>query len=204
MMKKYLGLIITDVFLVLGVIAFIILNAIFGDLYYPLGFMCGITTVAIVITIIKIKTKDEPKPEYDERQLKARGECFQISFFALIVMLILDGFIRQSLEYDWSSYLLGVSITMIASITIFCILAIMKDAYIGIGKNMLRFGIFMLAIGIVNVILGILSGFEEGFLINGMVNEYSLNLAVGGMCFAIGITSIIKNALNKKEELIEE
>ncbi|MBQ9124227.1 MAG: hypothetical protein IJY14_00915 [Acholeplasmatales bacterium] len=203
-MKKYLGLIITDVFLVLGVIAFIILNAIFGDLYYPLGFMCGITTVAIVITIIKIKAKDEPKPEYDERQLKARGECFQISFFALIVMLILDGFIRQSLEYDWSSYLLGVSITMIASVTIFCVLAIIKDAYIGIGKNMLKFGILMLVIGIVNVVLGILSGFEEGFLVNGMVNEYSLNLAVGGMCLVIGITSIIKNALNKKEELIEK
>lgn len=203
-MKKYLGLIITDVFLVLGVIAFIILNAIFGDLYYPLGFMCGITTVAIVITIIKIKAKDEPKPEYDERQLKARGECFQIAFFALIIMLLLDGFIREALDYNWSSYLMGVGITGIVTITLFCVMSIMKDAYIAIGKNLFKFGIIMFVVGGLNILLGIINGIEEGFLSAGMVTEYCINLTVGGMCFAIGLASLIKNALNKKEELIEK
>lgn len=203
-MKKYFTLILTDIILMLGVIALIILNIIFGDLYYPLGFMCGVTSVAIVFTIIKIKSKDEVKPEYDERQLKARGECFQVTFFALIFMLLFDGFLRESLDYNWSSYLIGVSIFMICSITLFCVMAIMKDAYIAIGKNLSRFGILMLLIGIANIALGIINSLKEGLVANGLVTEYILNLTVGGMCLFIGGASLLKNYLNKKEEMIEE
>lgn len=202
-MKKIKGMLIFDGILVLSIIVLIILNTIYKNLDYILGFMCGFTLVAFIVTIIKYKHRDE-NYEYDERQLKARGECYKIAFFALIVMLLLDGFIRISLGYEWSSYIVGVLIMILISVAIFCSLAIMKDAYIASFQNYFRFGMLISFLGILNIILGVINGIESGFVLDGMVTECVLSLACGLILLFVGIISIIKNYLDNKEELIEE
>lgn len=168
-------------------------------LLYTLGVSVGIWISVLLFTIIVIKLKMNHMPVYDERQLKSRGECFSVSFFVLMGCLFLDGLIRMSFNYDWSSYIVGVTCCAFVSVGTFAIMAIVKDAYTSVGENKLKFGLLLGIIGVIDVIVGIVKIVQDGLLEDGQVGLHFMNLFGGCILIVITIVSVIKYFIEKKQ-----
>lgn len=205
MNKKIKALLLIDFILIVLSIVFTCISLAINDKFsYAAGFIVGVTIVAIICTIIMIIYNCKNiKSEYDERQIIARGKAFQVAFFTLMVSLLLDGFIRTILEYDWSDYFTGVAICIGIAIGVFVTVSIYKDAYVQLEKNIFNMAIIMLLIGVLNISIGVLNIIEYGFVLNGQITASFLNLFYGVEFVIIGILCLVKNHMNKKEELEE-
>ncbi len=206
-MKKYVSLLLS-IFIPLFItfIVFIIWVITRQDkVMYIVGFCFGITISSFLIGILAfIRNKRNYRCHFDERQNKCRGDCFCISFFVLLGSLFLDGIIRTLLEYDWSSYIVGVSTCGILSIGVFAGTAILKDAYTSIGENKIRFGIFLGCIGILDLGVGIINGIRQGFLEDGKIGISFINIFSGFMLFVVAILLFIKTGISKKKERMDD
>lgn len=206
-MKKRVILVGFVLSILIGIILGIIyLTTKYKAIYYGLGFYLGVITVLwLVVLIYFIFKKKSPKnSHFDERQLKKRGDCFCISFFVLIGCLFLDGMFRYALEMEWSNYLVGVGSWIMVAIGVFAILAIWKDAYTSIGENKLRLGIFLLGIGIFDIIIGLMNGFRIGFLEDGKLGICFINLFGGSVLLLVVINLFIKVMKDRKDEFVDE
>ncbi|MDE5715963.1 MAG: hypothetical protein K2I42_07540 [Anaeroplasmataceae bacterium] len=173
-----------------------------AKLMYVLGFSLGVLIACLMMMILSlfIRRKGLKECHFDERQLKSRGDCFCVSFFVLLGSLFLDGILRLLLEYEWSSYIVGVTTCGMLSIGVFACLAIVKDAYTSIGENKLRFGIFLGCFGVFDIIIGIINSIRSGFLEEGKVGIPFINIFSGIVIFFIAILLFIKTQMMKKNE----
>ena len=205
-MKKYIfSIVLSALILIAGVVLMIISNDE-RDLSYPSGFLVGFGAVLLAVSLLSLKrSKDNPNVIcYDERQLKARGDAFKISFFTLVFLLLSDGIIRKITGYDWISFFDGVLIHIIISIGVFVNYSIFKDAYLEINSNSKRFSIILLVFGAYNLIFPIFRIIDNTFIENGMMSIGLTNLITSILCFSIIISLIIKNQIDKKKENEEE
>lgn len=119
-------------------------------------------------------------------------------------MLIVDGILRQILNYDWSDYFVGTFTWGMLSIGVFANMAIWKDAYTSESENKLRFAIFLGCIGIIDGVVGILSIIREGFIVNGKVDVSFINLFGGIVLLITAISLVIKYRMDKRKVFIED
>ena len=193
--------------LAIGLILLVIYAITFNKhLLYAIGFCTGLSAVFLLATILSfiMKKKFLMKKEFDERQLKNRGDCFSISFFVLITCLFLDGLVRYILEYDWSNYLVGIAFWILLSIGVFAILAIWKDAYTNVGANKIHFGIYLIGISLLDLALGVINGIRMGFLENGQIGTCFINLFSGLIIFIIALNLFLKAARDRKDDFVNE
>lgn len=201
-MNRRRYLIIIDVLIVLVGIIFAIAFKGVENYEYLVGFIIGFGAIMIVGTIIGFyirKTKGK-NYEYDERQIARRGECYKYAVISLAVTLILDGVIRQAFNYEWSSYLIGVSVNLVIALTVFVISAIFKDAYFFEERNMIKLIILFFALGVVNIIFGLIDCFNGEFIVDGMVTASVTNMLVGVMSVLIATCALIKRAIDNKTD----
>lgn len=201
-MKKIKLILINLIFM-----AILILSIILGDkestnFSYILGILSGVWSVVIFYTIMQFRNKKQIEKIYDERQIINRGKCYETAFFALITLLILDGYVRIMFDINWSTYIIGVFTMIIISLTVFTTLAIKKDAYQAINMNTKSISILSLIVSIFNFLSFITGTIEKGFLVNNQVTNYFLNLITGLFTLVILIALVVKQ--HKEKDIYEE
>ncbi|MCM1130991.1 MAG: hypothetical protein NC310_03005 [Roseburia sp.] len=207
-MKKYLFPILLNALLAFMDVVLLIMWLITSkqELMYPLGFGTGlfISVLCVSLLSIVIRKKKSYQTQFDERQLKSRGTCFCVSFFFLLIFLFIDGIVRNLLDYEWSSYLVGVFTWGMLSIGVFAIMAIWKDAYTSEGENKLRFSIFLGVIGLIDCVVGIVLLMQDGFVINGQIGTAFINLLGGTVLLVTAINLFVKYKVDKRKVFMED
>ena len=207
-MKKYLFPILLNAILAFADMILLIVWLITKNksLLYPLGFCTGlfISVLSVSLILFMIRKKQLCKAQFDERQLKNRGDCYCISFFFLLICLLVDGVIRNMLDYDWCNYFVGVFTWGMLSIGVFAILAIWKDAYTSEGENKLRFSIFLGIVGMIDCIVGIISVIQNEFVVDGKVTVSFINLFGGVVLLVTAVNLFVKFKIDKRKVFIED
>ncbi len=207
-MKKFLILIGINLIPILLTFIFLILNLTsHGMKYlYPAGVFSGISFLFLFSSLLYLILwkKKRIMVQFDERQVKSRGDCFSISFFVLVGCLIIDGMIRFHFDIEWSSYFVGTFTWIMVAIGVFAILAIWKDAYTSSEKNRMKFGIFLIVIGILDFGIGLGMGLLDGFIVDKKIAIPFINIFGGVLLCSIATNLFIKIKLDGREVLKDE
>ena len=160
--------------------------------------------VILMIVIGKGMHKNQKmKPKYDERQMAIRGRGYMFAFYTIIATTCLMPLILT----DSMRAFLGDTIFLIplfVGLPVHVMYCVWNNAYIGLNTNPKRFAIISIWIGIMNFVIGLSWLIRSGFLVNGVVHESAINLAVA-ICFVImGIELFIKWNIDRKESESEE
>ena len=202
-MKKYWFFILVNSLLLLVNVVLLIcwLTTKKEELMYPLGVCAGLFVSVFLVSLISIfiRKKNPCQTHFDERQLKNRGDCYCISFFFLLLSLLVDGMMRQILEYDWSSYLVGVFTWGMLSIGVFAIMAIWKDAYTSEGESKIRLGIFLGVLGLLDGIVGVVAILHKDFIVDGRLSTSFINFFGGLILLVVAINLFVKYKIDKRK-----
>ncbi len=202
-MKKYLVFILVNSFLMLADVVLLICWLITKkeEFMYPLGVCTGLFVSVFLVSLISIliRKKTPCQTHFDERQLKSRGDCYFVSFFFLLFCLLVDGMLRYVLEYDWSSYLVGVFTWGMLAIGVFAIMAIWKNAYTTEGESKIRFAIFLGAIGLLDGIVGVISILQKDFIVDGKLSTSFINFFGGLILLVVAINLFVKYKIDKRK-----
>lgn len=136
----------------LGVLCCVLFLLVYGKMFY------------------KKQYKDKPgifqeKKVYDERQLMARGRAYKGGFFSLMISVTLLLLVNEvTPDVNIMNYS-GVICCIIASVAIFAIICIIKDAYMSLYESTKNVAILFVLIGLFNVVIGFSELFSEGIIV---------------------------------------
>ena len=172
-----------------------------GNIYKSAGVAIGIIIGLILAVALVLVANNNRKirSEYDERQLRVRGDAYRYAFYSVViceVILFILGYGEISLPVpEYVLHFAGILIGLLV-LSGYCI---WKDAYWGLNNNRRRYGIVLVAAGLLNAIplFGVLSHSE------GSDFPY-VNLLVCIMLLVIGIELLLKHMLDKSRENPED
>ena len=139
-----------------------------GNIYKSAGVAIGILVgLVIAFALIIIANKNRKiKSEYDERQLRIRGDAYRYAFYTVVIYEVIlfvveiGGFALPLEEYvlHFAGILFGVLV-----LSGYCI---WKDAYWGLNNNRKRYGIILVVAGLLNalpVVMTLVAGDGDSF-----------------------------------------
>lgn len=172
--------------------------------YWILGFTVGIALVAVISAIAAKKQKKAGKPtaDYDERQVAARGKCYQTAFFTLFVANVIMALL--AVIFDGYAILEGpipYLILFFLGATVFILAAIKNDAYFRPGESSKGLTFLFGALGILNLIGGI-RHIVDGSILDeaGRLDTGCMNLTAGLFLVITAAAILIKKAADKKAD----
>ena len=172
-----------------------------GNIYKSAGVAVGIVIGLIVaIALILIANNNRKfKTEYDERQLKVRGDAYRYAFYTVMIWeVILFVLAIGEFTLPLPDYVLHFAGLMVGIMVLsgYCI---WRDAYWGLNNNRKRYGIILVLAGLLNAIplLGVLTNSEDEPF------PY-VNLLVCGMLLVVGVELLLKHLLDKRAEDAED
>lgn len=172
-----------------------------GNIYKSAGVAVGIVIGLIVaIALILIANNNRKfKTEYDERQLKVRGDAYRYAFYTVMIWeVILFVLAIGEFTLPLPGYVLHFAGLMVGIMVLsgYCI---WRDAYWGLNNNRKRYGIILVVAGLLNAIplLGVLTNSEDEPF------PY-VNLLVCGMLLVVGVELLLKHLLDKRAEDAED
>ncbi|MBQ2847435.1 MAG: hypothetical protein IJE74_04190 [Clostridia bacterium] len=126
---------------------------------WTIGFFAGIIAAVVIGVLVYITTKNQYKIKdiYDERQIKARGEAYKLSFIvAMLGFLLLLVFAFYADEKMLKlNFILPISIVAFVSLTVFGCACIWKDAWLKIYEKPKRTVASISVICALNYFIGI-------------------------------------------------
>ena len=172
-----------------------------GNIYRSAGVAIGILiglVIAFALVIVANKNR-KFKTEYDERQLKVRGDAYRYAFYTVVVyevIMFIIGIGGFSLPID--EYVLHFA-GIILGVLVLSGICIWKDAYWGLNNNRKRYGIIL-------VIAGLLNAFPVAMMLMGKSEESFpwVNLLVCVMLLVVGVELIMKHLVEKRAERAED
>ena len=169
----------------------------------PTTFIWGfgiVTGILITVLLLKCMNKDgKTKTKYDERQQRARGEAYKYGFFATLITCAIFMLLETSKLIsilDYTTYFIAIVIGVIVQFSY----AIFHDAYIGLNTNMKKYTIFMVIVGIINLLGGIMPLIHGEFLVDGHFDTSFINLLCSVMLLILAGELAVKQILDKKED----
>lgn len=156
---------------------------------FPIGVMCGI----VFVVIMKLRSnKSRAKDVYDERQIAEQGRAAKWGFYSLMVLNCLYGCFGWML--DWLNTFEGVFFCMMVSIGVYVGVCIYKEAYFPVNKNSYKLMLFVFAMGLINLVIGIMTFVRNGSLLDedGILLMQSINIIVGVLCMLIPVIGYAK------------
>lgn len=172
-----------------------------GNIYKSAGVAVGIVIGLIVaIALILIANNNRKfKTEYDERQLKVRGDAYRYAFYTVMIWeVILFVLAIGEFTLPLPDYVLHFAGLMVGIMVLsgYCI---WRDAYWGLNNNRKRYGIILVVAGLLNAIplFGVLNNSEDEPF------PY-VNLLVCVMLLVVGVELLLKHLLDKRAEDAED
>ena len=157
------------------------------------GILIGLILAFALILISNNNRK--VRTEYDERQLRVRGDAYRYAFYSVIiceVILLILEFGEFSLPT--SAYVLHFGAIIIGCLVL-CTYCIWKDAYWGLNNNRRRYGIILVVAGLLNAIplFGALSH-------RSTLDFPYVNLLTCIMLLVVGVELLLKHFLDRRAE----
>lgn len=176
--------------------------------YWILGFAVGVVLVAIICSMgRRMQKKAGKKPaDYDERQVAARGKCFQTAFFTLFSANVIMALL--AVIFDGYAILEGpvpYLILIFLGATVFVTAAIRNDAYFRPGEASKGYTFIFGALGILNLIGGI-SHIVDGSMLDeaGRMDTGCMNLMAGLFLVITAAAILIKQVQDRKAAADDE
>lgn len=132
---------------------------------------------------------------FDERQLLYRGRAVTIAFASLLLCLFVV-LLLNTMNLAWFDLSIAVILSMVISLTIFAVYAILHDAYFTRLKKQVPFSVLFLVVALANVFNGIRHSFGGSAE---SVYDIVLPVAVGVLGLVVCATLFIKSRMDKKE-----
>ena len=172
-----------------------------GNLFKSAGLTIGILIGLIIAVALILVANNNRKirSEYDERQLKVRGDAYRYAFYSVLVyeviVFILE-FGEFSLPFEgYVTHFAGIIIGVLV-LSGYCI---WKDAYWGLNNNRKRYGIILVVAALLNA-LPVFFGLKGA---DGFDFPY-VNLLTCIMLLAVGVELLIKHILDQRAEKAED
>ena len=172
-----------------------------GNIYKSAGITIGILIgLILAVALILIANNNRKfKTEYDERQLRVRGDAYRYAFYSVIIcevillILAIGEFTLPIPEYvlHFGGILIGCLV-----LSGYCI---WKDAYWGLNNNRKRYGIILVVAGLLNALPLYMA------LSTGSVSDFPyVNLLTCIMLLVVGIELLLKHFLDQHSENAED
>lgn len=167
---------------------------------YVAGVLVGIGSAAVVIAVMAAvrKKQGRPKPEYDERQMAARGVAYRWAFLTLMLSLA----VNTGVEAIWGPWAKpGVSAWMMIflSVGVFVVVCVRRDAYFAMAQDpkasLWLFGAVVLQIP--NIIITLRSG---GFVEDGLLTWDALSPASGALFLVLTVCAIVRLRRQREDD----
>jgi len=177
---------------------------------YSLGKATGVVFglllgVLIVVVLTRFANKNRKlKTDYDERQEIARGKGFKVAFYSMVgysvinlILALADLPLPMEPAVQAFSYLaIGVMVDII-----YCI---WNDCYWGMNNNKKKYIIFMLAAGLLNLIVPIRAALADTLVVNGALSTPGINLMCSVILLATAVITTAKAIRESKSSDMEE
>ena len=172
-----------------------------GNIYKSAGITIGILVgLILAVALILIANNNRKfKTEYDERQLRVRGDAYRYAFYSVIIcevillILAIGEFTLPIPEYvlHFGGILIGCLV-----LSGYCI---WKDAYWGLNNNRKRYGIILVVAGLLNALPLYMA------LSTGSVSDFPyVNLLTCIMLLVVGVELLLKHFLDLRAESAED
>lgn len=161
----------------------------------------GIGSAAVVIAVMAAvrKKQGRPKPEYDERQMAARGVAYRWAFLTLMLSLA----VNTGVEAIWGPWAKpGVSAWMMIflSVGVFVVVCVRRDAYFAVAQDpkasLWLFGA-VVVLQIPNIIITLRSG---GFVEDGLLTWDALSPASGALFLVLTVCAIVRLRRQREDD----
>lgn len=168
---------------------------------YVAGVLVGIGSAAVVIAVMAAvrKKQGRPKPEYDERQMAARGVAYRWAFLTLMLSLA----VNTGVEAIWGPWAKpGVSAWMLIflSIGVFIVVCVRRDAYFAMAQDpkasLWLFGA-VVVLQIPYIIINLRSG---GFVEDGLLTWDALSPASGALFLVLTVCAIVRLRRQREDD----
>ena len=168
-----------------------------GNIYKSAGITIGILIgLILAVALILIANNNRKfKTEYDERQLRVRGDAYRYAFYSVIIcevillILAIGEFTLSIPEYvlHFGGILIGCLV-----LSGYCI---WKDAYWGLNNNRKRYGIILVVAGLLNALPLFMT------LSSGSGSDFPyVNLLTCIMLLVVGVELLLKHFLDRRAE----
>ena len=157
------------------------------------GILIGLVLAFALILISNNNRK--VRTEYDERQLRVRGDAYRYAFYSVIIceviLLILE---FGEVVLPIPAYVLHFGGILIG-VLVLCTYCIWKDAYWGLNNNRRRYGIILIVTGLLNA-----------FPLCGALSHRStldfpyVNLLTCIMLLVVGVELLLKHFLDRRAD----
>lgn len=164
--------------------------------YVFLGLCCGLAAgIVLVALLFKKKVLDMT---FDERQDRVRGTAYQYAFFTLMIAVWIYG-IADLVLGRWCDALAGISLCVGVSITVFAVICIVKDAYLGLKERPRAVMTLLMLMTVFNLGVGGVY-LASGELVEGGVLTFrAVNPIMGAVTLVILLVYLANVAAERKE-----
>lgn len=137
--------------------------------------------------------------DYDERQIAARGQAFQLAYFTLLGMLFLYA-CSEGLFGRWCDAGAAAGLCACPSVTVFAVTCIWRDAYRRPNERPAGVIALMGFLAVVNLALGAVRICEGDVVQDGILTFSICNTAVGVMAAVILAAYLLRLLVLRKEQ----
>lgn len=168
---------------------------------YVAGVLVGIGSAAVVIAVMAAARKKQgrPKPEYDERQMAARGVAYRWAFLTLMLSLAVNTGV-EAIWGPWAKPGVAVWMMIFLSIGVFIVACVRKDAYFAVAQDpkasLWLFGA-VVVLQIPNIIITLRSG---GFVEDGLLTWDALSPASGALFLVLTVCAIVRLRRQREDD----
>lgn len=168
---------------------------------YVAEVLVGIGSAAVVIAVMAAvrKTQGQPKAEYDERQLAARGIAYRWAYMTLIFSLLANTGV-EAIWGPWAKPGVAVWMMIFLSVGVFVVVCVRRDAYFAVAQDpkasLWLFGA-VVVLQIPNIIITLRSG---GFVEDGLLTWNALSPACGVLFGVMFVCMLVRLRRQKREE----
>lgn len=166
------------------------------------GVLIGVAIGVLVVIIVLTATKknDTLRSQFDERQELVRGKGFKYGFFTMMscngIAAILTLF-PNSVPMDTPCM---IALSLFAGIVVFACYCIWNDGYFSLNENRKSIMIFLVFVGILNLVIGIRNVLSGDAIQDGRLTFEGLNLMCGAVFIIIFAVFVAKAIRDRKEE----
>ena len=172
-----------------------------GNIFKSAGVAVGIVFgLILAIALIMIANKNRKiKTEYDERQLRVRGDAYRYAFYTVVIWEVFLFILAcDEIRLPIPEYVLHFA-GILAGVIVLSSYCIWKDAYWGLNNNRKRYGIILVVAALLNA-LPVFFGLKGA---DGFDFPY-VNLLTCIMLLAVGVELLIKHMLDQRAERAED
>ncbi len=168
---------------------------------YVAGVLVGIGSAAVVIAVMAAvrKTQGQPKAEYDERQLAARGIAYRWAYMTLIFSLLANTCV-ETIWGPWAKPGVAVWMMIFLSVGVFVVVCVRRDAYFAVAQDpkasLWLFGA-VVVLQIPNIIITLRSG---GFVEDGLLTWDVLSPASGALFLVLTVCAIVRLRRQREDD----